>query len=185
MKLSLSRMRSICGLLAVVGIIAFLAITLLAMNSYPGYSIFSNYLSDLGVGPSAWLFNGGLLLAGLLSIGLGAAFFLKLGNLAGKLGGALLAVASVALASLGVFTEASEPAHVILASAFFLFSALALFLIGRNMGIALKSYSILAGLLSLAFLLLQSPLAEHAAALAVAVWMFAAGAMLINMKSEL
>ena len=54
-----------------------------------------------------------------------------------------------------------------------------------NMGIALKTYSILAGLLSLAFLLARWPLVEHVAALAVVVWMLAAGAMLINMKSEL
>lgn len=58
----------------VAGVFFFIATSqfvlglVIAEALYPGYSISTNYISDLGVGPSSMVFNVSIFLLGLLSI---------------------------------------------------------------------------------------------------------------------
>src|SRR5207245_86997 len=60
--------RQWAGLLLFVGIAQFAIIGLTVAESvYPGYSVSINYISDLGVGPAALIFDPSIILLGLLS----------------------------------------------------------------------------------------------------------------------
>ncbi|MEM3851810.1 MAG: DUF998 domain-containing protein [Methanomassiliicoccales archaeon] len=56
------------GILLTVGGIQFLIMMLVAETIYPSYSVSKNYISDLGVGRTALLFNISIILLGLLII---------------------------------------------------------------------------------------------------------------------
>nr|WP_243666344.1 DUF998 domain-containing protein [Vulcanisaeta sp. JCM 16159] len=58
----------IAGLLIDIGIAEFLLSMLVAEAIYPGYSVSRNYISDLGVGPTAIIFNTSIIVMGLLLI---------------------------------------------------------------------------------------------------------------------
>lgn len=100
-----------CGL---GGLAAFLAAWGIAAAGDPGYAPFNDWISDLGVGPMAGVFN-----AGVVAGGAGIAVFAALG-LRPVLGGGVPAVLSVALLCLvgalavlaGVYTLDEEDAHV-------------------------------------------------------------------------
>src|SRR2546426_7760608 len=59
--------RQWAGLLLFVGIAQFAVIGLTVAESvYPGYSVSINYISDLGVGPAALIFDSSIILVGLV-----------------------------------------------------------------------------------------------------------------------
>src|SRR2546422_8345576 len=59
--------RQWAGLLLFVGIAQFAIIGLTVAESvYPGYSVSQNYISDLGVGPAALIFDPSIILVGLV-----------------------------------------------------------------------------------------------------------------------
>src|SRR2546426_9448116 len=59
--------RQWAGLLLFVGIAQFAIIGLTVAESvYPGYSVSINYISDLGVGPAALIFDPSIILVGLV-----------------------------------------------------------------------------------------------------------------------
>jgi len=58
--------RKAAGALVFVGGAQFMLGMLVAEALYPGYSISQNYISDLGVGPSASIFNSSVFLLGLM-----------------------------------------------------------------------------------------------------------------------
>jgi hypothetical membrane protein len=105
---------------------------LVAIASYPQFNWANNALSDLGVqaGVTAPLFTVGLVVSGFLALVFAVlGLWLYLGNLAGKIGTALFAVATVALIAIGIFNEHFSPTHYIVSVAFFSFAPLALFAI--------------------------------------------------------
>jgi hypothetical membrane protein len=107
------------------GIIAsavFLILYYIAMSQDPDYTFGKNYLSDLGIGPGAWAFNSGLVIAGVLLVlfsVMGVRPMLGTPTIS-KIAAAFLAIDGVLLACIGIFTEDYDPEHYIFSIAFFL-----------------------------------------------------------------
>ncbi len=66
--MSINRLNVAGGLLLFIGVAEFLLLMLIAEAIYPGYSVSRNYISDLGVGPTAVLFNSSIIIMGLLLV---------------------------------------------------------------------------------------------------------------------
>ena len=111
----------------VAGVLIFIAASqcilglIVAEALYPGYSISTNYISDLGIGPSSMVFNVSIFLLGLLAIigvyYLQRAFHRTVVTI-------LFAIAALAAMNVGIFTENSEPMHTFASVFVFLFSGL-------------------------------------------------------------
>lgn len=99
----------------------------------PWFELTTNALSDLGAAgePTAPLFNGGLILGGVLGIAFSGRVWLAATNAARRLGVALFAVGFVNLALVGVFALPADP-HTPVAVAFFLSFTYGLFVHGSG-----------------------------------------------------
>jgi hypothetical membrane protein len=141
----------------VAGVIFFIAATqfilglIVAEALYPGYSISTNYISDLGVGPSSLVFNTSIFLLGLLSL-IGTYFLYRVYNL--KVITILLTIATLASMGVGIFTENSEPMHMFVSFFAFLFSGLSAIFSYRLMKHPFSIIVILLGMISLSALFL-------------------------------
>lgn len=141
----------------VAGVLFFIAATqfvlglIVAEALYPGYSISNNYISDLGVGPSAMVFNVSIFILGLLSL-IGTYFFQRAFDL--KAVTILLTIAAVAAMGVGIFTENSGPMHVFASFFVFLFSGLSAIFSYRLMKHPFSIIVILLGVMSLLALIL-------------------------------
>ncbi|MCW4029126.1 MAG: DUF998 domain-containing protein [Candidatus Bathyarchaeota archaeon] len=135
-------------------IIAFTCITI-AIVTYPSFSWTNNALSDLGVVPGITgpLFNSGLCLSGVLAfifatIGL----FNYFQSIAGKVGSAVFAGATIALIAIGVFNENFSPTHYWVSVAFFVLAPIALFILTCSFALerkwGLAAFSVLIGLVA-------------------------------------
>ncbi|MBI4173876.1 MAG: DUF998 domain-containing protein [Candidatus Aenigmarchaeota archaeon] len=116
-----------CGLLAPS--IAVVSIVLAILAS-PNFSFAGNALSDLGIEPgiAALLFNYGLIVSGMLFLAFSFGLFARLAG-AGRLGAAVMALASIALAAVGAFPENLEPLHFYASFSYFLLFPLATLLV--------------------------------------------------------
>ncbi len=121
------RVGSWCGL---AGTTVFLIAWATAIAKTPGYRFGAQWVSDLGVGDGAAFFNTGVIVAGLLSIPFAASLgaVLRTSRL-GILGSIVLALAGIALACVGVFTEKAGDIHLIVSVSFFSLIVLALVLL--------------------------------------------------------
>ena len=162
-----------------VGLTVFVMMYSVAMASDSSYTFFENYLSDLGVGPGAWAFNSGVIIAGAL-LALFAIF--GLGRVMGegcvaKSAKLLLVLCGVFLIGVGVFNENYDPYHYIFSVSYFLTFLIALIVISVSLfqtkalgrfGVAVSaSASVLgASLLPMG----GSPQSETIAVLAMVVW---------------
>lgn len=113
--------RSLAGLLLFVAASVFSVGMIIAEALYPGYSVSQNYISDLGVGPSAWIFNSSVIILGALTIA--AAYSAR--KVFGRILVILLIVTGAGAMGVGVFTEASGIVHTIVSFTAFLFAGLA------------------------------------------------------------
>ena len=147
--------RKIAGALLFVGAVEFVFGLNLAEDLYPGYSVSTNYISDLGancdatcniVQPSSTIFNSSVFLLGLMV--LVATFFIYRAYQTKLLTG-LLSLAGIGAMGVGIFTETTPSMHWIVSLIAFLFggfSALASYRIEK----APKSYlSVVLGIVSL------------------------------------
>jgi hypothetical membrane protein len=150
--------RSIAGLILFIAAVQFVFGLNVAEDVYPGYSISTNYISDLGatcnatcniVQPSSTIFNSSVFLLGLLVL---VATFFILRAFRAKLLTVLLGLAGIGAMGVGVFTETSLTMHWIVSLIAFLFggfSALASYKIERA---PISYLSAVLGILSLAAL---------------------------------
>jgi len=112
----------------VAGALIFVAVTQFALcltiseALYSGYSIYGNYISDLGVGPSSIIFNSSVFLLGLLLI-IGT-YFLQRAFREYKALTVMLILTSIGAMGVGVFTEDFEMMHSVVSFIAFLFSGL-------------------------------------------------------------
>ena len=174
----LERLGIYCGLAAPIVFVLAMA---LAIIVYPNYSLYNNYLSDLGSSrDSGMFFNSGLVISGVLGAIFGAAMTR---HFKPKIGAWILAASNLSLVGLGIFhsryayeylllgfyRSVYEPGHVIFAGLFFLFSVIALAIIGHSIEKRTKKgyYVQLAAILALAFLVVQSPFTEYIAVFGV------------------
>jgi hypothetical membrane protein len=139
------------------GILFFIASTqfvlglIVAEALYPSYSIFGNYISDLGIGPSSAIFNSSIFLLGLLSI-VGAYFLprnIDFGTLT-----VLLALMAIGAMGAGVFTKNFPVIHSAVSSMAFGFGGLSAIVSYRVLKTPLSAMSLILGLTSLGALAL-------------------------------
>ena len=111
----------IAGILFFIAASQFILGLIVAEALYPGYSISTNYISDLGIGPSSTIFNVSIFLTGLLSI-IGTYFLHRAFH--HKVVTLLLTISALAAMCVGIFTENSEPMHTVASFFVFLFGGL-------------------------------------------------------------
>lgn len=118
MKYSYER---IAGTLFFVAASQFVLVLVVAEALYPGYSISANYISDLGIGPSAIYFNSSVFFMGLLLL-IGSYFLQRAVDY--KMLTVLLVLTSVGAMGVGVFTEDFGIIHTVVSLIAFLFGGL-------------------------------------------------------------
>ena len=111
----------VAGALFFVAASQFIIGLVVAEARYTGYSISTNYISDLGVGTSATIFNSSVFLMGLLIL-IGAYFVQRAFNF--KLLTLLLILTAIGAMGVGVFTENSGNVHGVVSLIAFLFGGL-------------------------------------------------------------
>ncbi len=113
--------RKIAGLLLIIGGIICILGIIVSEALYPGYSTSRNYISDLGVGPSAFIFNSSLFILGVLIL-FSAYFIYKAFKT--KFFLVLISLAGIGAIGVGVFTEEAGILHGIFSLIVFLFGGL-------------------------------------------------------------
>lgn len=146
----MERFGIVSGLLA--PLISLGAIALATLIS-PTFSWTQSALSSLGVAaPTAWLFNGGLIAGGVVSLPFGVRVFETARNLIERAGAVLFWLCAVALAAIGIF-PAGTPLHFPSAIAFYLLLSLSLWTYGVGNAIAgawlLGALTVLLGVLNI------------------------------------
>ena len=143
------------GLLFAILAGGFMTVIMLAAAMVPGYSINTAAISDLGVFPeTALIFNGSLILVGILNILGGYRFYQVHGSRV--LLGAFI-VAGLGAITAGAFTlESAQGLHGIGALLAFLFFNLEAIGSGRQVDGLLRYLSILLGVVGLAFVVVMA-----------------------------
>jgi hypothetical membrane protein len=112
--------RKVAGSLILVGATQFIVGIFVAEALYSGYSTANNYISDLGVGPSALVFNASVFLFGLLAV-VGAYFILR--AYGRRIMPILFFLSGIGAMGVGAFTEDTGMMHGIAAIMAFLFGS--------------------------------------------------------------
>jgi hypothetical membrane protein len=143
----------------VAGGLFFLAVTqfvlclIIAEALYPGYSVSDNYISDLGVGPSAIVFNSSAFLLGLLLL---AGTYLQRHSPNFKTINILLLLMAIGAMGVGVFTKDFTLAHGAVSSMAFFFAGLSAIASFKVLQKPLSLISIILGAMTLTALALFS-----------------------------
>jgi hypothetical membrane protein len=143
----------VAGALLFVGGTQFLLGMLVSEAVYPGYNISKNYMSDLGVGPAAQIFNSSVFLLGLMIIASAYSVHRCFGKhiLTG-----LLVLTGVGAMGVGMFPEDSPLMHEIVSDIAFIFGSLLPISACRQVRKPFTYFSAVMGLLSLSALVLLS-----------------------------
>jgi len=139
------------GTLFFIGAVQFILALIISEALYPSYNTSANYISDLGVGPSATIFNTSVFLLGLLIIA-GAYLILRASD--NKLLTILLVLAGIGAMGVGIFTEDAGPIHGVVSLIVFLFGPLSAIASYRVCKPPFCFLSIVLGLTGLAALIL-------------------------------
>lgn len=183
------RIAGLCGIAA--PLVAFPCI-LISISLSPWFNWSTNALSDLGVREGAWLFNSGLVAAGILSMIFASGIWKALKEQAlVRVGGALFFIDAFALFGIGVFSEAAGTIHTCFSAAFFVLFPLSLFLLGASSIVAgsgkFGSFTILIGVMAAipwAFSWKGVAIPETISALAASAWSVTQGARLYLGQAE-
>jgi hypothetical membrane protein len=156
------------------GVLFFLLTFFTSVLLYKNYSFFEQFISELGVGESAFLFNSGLIISAILLLPLSGLLFSKKSTLY-KLSGIVGFVSFFALLCIGVFPMGQEPMHFYSALLFFALIALTILLVSLQNSIELKSLRAVFGFISfliVVFYLInnQSALFQKVAVLFILLW---------------
>jgi hypothetical membrane protein len=143
--------RTLTGVLLFFGSAQFLIVMLVAEGSLPSYSVSSQVISDLGVGPTASLFNTSVIVLGLVT--LASAFFFH------RIHKALWITVPFYLAGIGsigfgLFPETVLGAHAVFALLAFVFGNLVAILVSLRLRAPLRWISLLLGIAGLVALAL-------------------------------
>jgi len=143
--------KKVAGFLLLVGAVQFVLGMIISEALYPGYSTSNNYISDLGVGPSALIFNSSIFLLGALIVA-GAYFVQRAFN--SKLFSILLAVTGIGAMGVGIFTEHFGVTHTVFSLITFLFAGISIIVSYKFERPPLSYLSIILGAASLVSLVL-------------------------------
>lgn len=138
--------QTISGALLFIGAAQFLFCLVIASALYPNYSISQNMISDLGVGSTALLFNGSILLFGLVVV-TGSYYAFRAFN--DKVLSTFIALSGIGAIGVGLFPETLGLIHFLAALVTFLFGALSAIAAYRLETTPLEEFSILLGVISL------------------------------------
>jgi len=143
----------VAGMLFFVAATQFVLGLSIAEALYPGYSVSDNYISDLGIGPSAIIFNSSVFLLGLLLL-IGTYSLRNISNF--KTVNILLLLMAIGAMGVGVFTKHYRTAHGVVATMAFFFAGLSALSSFRVLKKPLSLISIILGTMTLAALALFS-----------------------------
>jgi hypothetical membrane protein len=123
-----------CGLSGIAAVATGFSAVLLSAASSPWFRWAENALSDLGVGGSGLIFNGGLAASGLLLI----PFLLGLSRLSGgcwawRAGSHIFLAGAISLVGVGLFNEGYGRVHFYFSLAFFVLMPLSLITFGLSL----------------------------------------------------
>jgi len=141
----------------IAGVLFFIAATqyvlgvIIAEALHPGYSISTNYMSDLGIGQYAMIFNASVFLLGLFII-VGTYFLQRAFNV--KILTVLLILLALGYMGVGIFTENSETMHFIAALLVFIFGGLSAIYSYKLMKLPFSLISVILGLMTLSAMVL-------------------------------
>jgi len=131
------KMLRIAGLCGIAAPAVALSCIFLAISLSPRFIWSVNALSDLGIMEAAWIFNSGLIVAGMLSVIFGVGLWMVFKEqTVGRAGVVLFFIGVFALFSIGVFSEAAGAIHGYFSVAFFVLFPLSLFLLGASATVA-------------------------------------------------
>ncbi|KON32477.1 hypothetical protein AC478_00180 [miscellaneous Crenarchaeota group-1 archaeon SG8-32-3] len=134
------------GALFLMAAIQFTLCLIIAEATYPGYSISANYISDLGVGPSAIIFNVSVFILGLLVL---AGTILQRHKPNIKTLNTLLLLMAISAMGVGIFTKNYPLPHGAISSAAFFFAALSSITSHKILPKNLSKISIMLGAMTL------------------------------------
>lgn len=143
--------RKVAGALLFIASVQCVLGIITAEALYPGYSTSENYISDLGVGPSALIFNSSVFLLGVLLVG--GAYFIQRA-LGSRLFSILLTITGVGAMGVGLFPENFGIIHGIASLIVFLFGGLSAIMSYKLQKPPLSYFSFLLGALSIVALVL-------------------------------
>ncbi len=143
----------VAGLLFFAAVTQFILCLSIAEALYPGFSLSNQYISDLGVGPSALVFNSSLFILGLL-LAVGTYFLSHVPYL--KTVSMLLLLMAIATMGVSIFTSNFTIPHCAAASAAFFFSGLTAISSAKILKKPLSLIGIILGAMTLAALGLYS-----------------------------
>lgn len=143
--------KKMAGALVIFATVQFLLFLVIAEALYPGFSISKNYISDLGVGPSALIFNASVFLCGLTLVA-SAYFFHRVFRY--RLLLIFLVLTGVGAMGVGLFTEHHIVPHSIAALIAFFFGPLSAIASYKLQEPPLSYFSVVMGGLSLVALVI-------------------------------
>lgn len=141
----------IAGSLLFVGISQFLFFLRVAESIYPGYSVANNYISDLGVGVAAPVFNTSVSFLGLCIV---AAAYFGLPTFNSKVFAALIAVTGIGAFGVGLFPENVPVLHTVFSFITFFFAGIAAIYGVRVLSRIMGVISVVSGVVGLVALFL-------------------------------
>jgi hypothetical membrane protein len=144
---------TMAGTLFFIAATQFILCLIIAEALYPGYSVSSNYISDLGVGPSAMIFNASVFLLGLLIL---TATYLQRRSPNFRTLNILLLLMAIGAMGVGIFTKDYTLPHGAVSSAAFFFAGLSAITSFKVLPKPLSLISIVLGAMTLTALALFS-----------------------------
>ncbi|MGB9730285.1 MAG: DUF998 domain-containing protein [Thermoprotei archaeon] len=131
------------GLLLIIGGLEFTISMWISENLYPGYNIQNNYISDLGIGSTAIIFNTAIIILGILTI-LSSILLVSLGKSV-----IFLFLTGIGALGVGIFPEIFGFVHSIFALIVFLFGGLTGIVMFNKIKSRLSYVSLLLGLITI------------------------------------
>ena len=145
---------TLSGTLLYVGGIQWFLGLLLAESWYPGYSSRIDYVSDLGTGPTALIYNASVFLLGVCLF-LAAYFMMKSMNI--RVQPLLLALTGVGAMGVGVFPANMQPLHSVFTLIAILVGALTAISSYQIQNPPISYFSVILGLVSLVAVVIFMP----------------------------
>ncbi len=143
--------RTFAGLLFAFGSVQFFLVMLVCEGALPGYSVSSQAISDLGVGPTAALFNASVFLLGLLTIA-GTYFYHRTHGI--RWITILFLLAGIGPTGVGIFPETFPLPHSVFAFFAFVFGGVVAIVVATRQRPPLRYVSLVLGAMGLVALVL-------------------------------
>jgi hypothetical membrane protein len=152
MKISEHSRMIVSGLVLFAGVAQFFLAVLIAEALYPDYSVANNYISDLGVGSTADIFNISIVVVGIAIIISGV--FLQKFSMSLRI---VLILAGIGAMGVGVFPETTGSLHTYSSLLVFLMASIAPYFIAWKLRNTLSIIWVILGTLGLISLILYVP----------------------------